>query len=287
MRTDNRCFGIFSFSETLKNRFDQIIKPIVETHTGLSYWDARKLYEPQNIKMATITRMIEEARFTIIDVSELKANVFIEIGIAFALNKRIVFLCSEKKHVSVWRRKIPFDLQGREFLIYKDDNDLKVRLGEVIFDAVHETFPLALSWWGEPKDGVVLNHIKSATELELRDDSIVWSSSCINAYFSIQYRARLGERRSDAVNKPDLRLYIAPSPESGPRVVCILPWENPGRPDAKLECHIDYFCGRDSAPGPIYRLQQTPVCSNESRLKDFKVFVSFCYPKRRCGILYL
>ena len=105
----NTCMGIFRFREEEKRIFNSIIKPLVESHTGLTYVDALSYYEPLTIKMDLISKMIEEARLVIVDVSEKNPNVFLELGVAYNLRKPIVLLCSKKSFESkaqkYWNKK--------------------------------------------------------------------------------------------------------------------------------------------------------------------------------------
>lgn len=92
----NTCMGVFQFDQERRNLFEKIIKPLVESHTGIKYVDASFYYESSNIKMDLISKMIEESRLVIVDLSEKNPNVFLELGIAYCLKKPLVLLCSKK-----------------------------------------------------------------------------------------------------------------------------------------------------------------------------------------------
>ena len=89
MPQNNTCMGIFRFSKKYYDLFDQVIYPLIQTHTGLVCHDARSYYEAQTIKMDLIARMIEESSVVIIDISENNPNVFLEFGIAFSIYKTL------------------------------------------------------------------------------------------------------------------------------------------------------------------------------------------------------
>ena len=69
MGTTNTCMGVYQFDAESKRIFQNIVKPLVETHTGLTYVDGMSHYEPSTIKMDLISRLINEANLIIIDVS--------------------------------------------------------------------------------------------------------------------------------------------------------------------------------------------------------------------------
>ena len=86
----NSFMGIYEFSSQNIELFNKIIKPLVETHTGLAYVDAMSYYGHGSVKMGYIEKLIEEANLVIVDLSIKNTNVFLEYGIAWALKKKIV-----------------------------------------------------------------------------------------------------------------------------------------------------------------------------------------------------
>lgn len=94
MARSNTVMAVFQFDRQTRQLFERIVRPLVETHTGLKYVDGASYYEPHTIKMNLISQMIEEARLVIVDISKKNPNVFIELGVAYSLGKPIVFLCS-------------------------------------------------------------------------------------------------------------------------------------------------------------------------------------------------
>ena len=275
MTSSNTVMGILKFDEPTRRLFETIIRPIVETHTGLKYVDGATYYEPLTIKMDLISKMIEEARLVIVDISHKNPNVFIEMGIAYSLSKPIVFLCSkdswEGKTKEKWNKKVPFDIQGRELLIFDDDNDLKVKLGRLISDSLYKTREVALSWDSQTKD----NHIRSSSEIEIFGPGEIWSASAVNSNFIVNYHVTIHEVRQIDRN-PDVRLHLSGSRAGYPRVVIIFPWESSEIDLNKYECHIDYY---PEGPDNHLRLQQVSVGSKDiDRIKNFEVSISCCWP---------
>ena len=268
--------GIFKFDDKTRRLFETIIRPLVETHTGLKYVDGASYYEPLTIKMSLISKMIEESRLVIVDITNKNPNVFIELGIAHSQKKPIVFICSleswEGKKNEQWNKKVPFDIEGRELLIFSDENDLKVKLGKFISDSLYNTKEVAISWNSQSKD----NHIKSLSEIEIFGPGEIWSSSGVNPNFVISYRVRIHKVMVQDRN-PDIRLFISANASDYPRIVNIFPWEFSEIDPQKYECHIDYFPA--AIDSEHLRLQQVSVGPKDiSLINEFNVFISFCWP---------
>ena len=275
MPTSNTVMAVFQFDDDTRQLFEEIVRPLVETHTGLKYVDGASYYEPLTIKMDLISKMIEEAQLVIVDISHKNPNVFLELGIAFCLKKPLIFLCSKESwngpEREQWNKKVPFDIEGRDLLIFKDGNDLKVKLGRFISDSLYSTREVAVSWDSQSKD----NHVKSSSEIEIFSPGEIWCASAVNQNFVISYHIKIHEVKQPDRN-PDVRLYIAASPAGYPRVVNIFPWESSEIEQEKYECHLDYFSEED---GDHCRLQQVSVGPKDINLiRDFDVFVSFCWP---------
>lgn len=269
MSSSNSCMGIYQFDDEKKRIFYSIIKPLIASHTGLTYVDASSYYEPSNIKMTLISKMIEEARLVVADLSEKNPNVFLELGIAYALKKPLVLVCYEKslKDKKTWNNKMTFDLEGRDLLIFKNDNDLKVKLGRFISDSLYKTREVTVSWVSENKD----NHIKSPYEIEFFNSGATWSNLGVNSNFIISYHVTI-HNLTDLAQNPDIRLYFSASLNGYPRIVNIFPWE---LSQDKYECHIDYFKNQTDH----VRLQQVAVGKRDiETIREFDVFVSFCWP---------
>lgn len=276
MCISNTVMAIFQFDDPIRLLFETIVRPLIETHTGLKYLDGASYYEPFAVKMNLISKMIEEARLVIVDISKKNPNVFMELGVAYSLNKPIVFLCSreswEGPKPEYWEKGLPFDIGGRELLIFYDENDLKVKLGKFISDSLYKTREVALSWTSMTKD----NHNKSLSEIEIFGPGEVWSASAINSNFVISYHIIIHQVKQQNQN-PDIRLYICDRQAGYPRITNIFPWEFSEIDPEKYECHIDYF--RSSQPQDHDRLQQVSVGPKDINLiKDFDVSISCCWP---------
>lgn len=283
MPQKNTCMGIFRFSKKYYNLFDQVIYPLIQTHTGLVCHDARSYYEARTIKMDIIVRMIEESSVVIIDISENNPNVFLEFGIAFSLKKPMIIICKNSSYRNTWKNKIPFDLQGRELLLYQNNSDLRVKLGRYIFDALFNTIPIVLSWKSRHRH----NHIKSSSEFSFFSPEEIWSDRSVNPNFTIRYHVKITKVLAE--NNPDMRLIFSQesnalptNPHKGyPRIVIIFPWEFSEKTENKYECHIDYF---KAANEEHERLQQVAVGQPDiSKIGkktplEYEFFVTFCWP---------
>ena len=278
----NTCMGVYDFREK-RDLFHGVVKPLVESLTGLVYVDALDFFEASTIKMDLIAEMIRGARLLIVDVSEKNPNVFLEYGIGYAWNKPMILLCSEKAWDEKWKGKEPFDIKGRELLIYKSDNDLKVKLGLFIWDSLYETEKRTVAWLkrkeiefrdeDEPKTA----QIRSPFELEFLGEGrqVIWSSEPGHSNFILGYTFKIKEYRSNTTTgKPDVRLHLAASPGGYPRVTCIFPWEH-----GPFQCHINIYYNHERHE----RLQQIKVADSSSSIekikgKEYKCFLSFCWP---------
>jgi hypothetical protein len=266
--------GIYEFTDTNYEMFDFIVKPLIQTHTGLVYEDARSHYESKSIKMDLISRQISEATLIIADISRKNPNVFLELGIAYALKKPIIFLCSDNSYRKSWKRKMPFDTEGKELLIFKDSKDLKVKLGRFVSDCLYKTLSKTVSWISTNAK----NHVKSSCELGFIESGEIWSSINVNRNFLLSYHVTIHE--FDSKRNPDIRLFFSPTQNGYPRISIIFPWEGSEILDDKLECHIDFLRIKEPDEN-AKRLQQIPVCNIPKKNeypKEFDVFVSLYYP---------
>lgn len=276
MTSTNSCMGIFRFDYgDFENIFDNIVKPLVQTHTELVYQDARHYYEPYSLKMELISRMIEEANLVIADVSTENANVFLELGIAYNLKKPIILLCSKKDFDEGWNKKLPFDLQGRELIIYEHKIDLKVKLGKSIFDSLYKTNAVSLNWDSTCKENIALGD-----RIEFSKSGAIWSTKGLNHNFIIGFHVTIDEELYRTEINPDIRFHISTQKDIYPRITVIFPWELSEIDKHKFECHIDYFHNEESHKNiEEHRLVQRAVAKRKIELlQNFDVFLSFCYP---------
>ncbi|MGR3178830.1 MAG: hypothetical protein ACUZ8E_12315 [Candidatus Anammoxibacter sp.] len=188
----------------------------------------------------------------------------------------MVFICSRQswegngeKH---WKKKVPFDIEGRELLLFSDENELKVKLGRHISDSLYKTREIPLPWDSQSKN----NHTKSLSEIEIFSPGELWSAFGVNSNFIINYHVKIHEVLKGSGN-PDIRLYISADPGGYPRIINIFPWESSEIDAEKYESHIDYFPNADGT-GHL-RLQQVSVGPKDiDKIRSFNVSISFCWP---------
>lgn len=85
----------------------------------------------KNIK-ESIKRRIEESDICLFELSEKNLNVYFELGVAFGLDKRIIYLIKDNIDLS----GIPSDLSGFIFAKYKDEKDMPLIVAEEINEKV-------------------------------------------------------------------------------------------------------------------------------------------------------
>lgn len=295
MPGNNTCMGIYQFDEESQKIFKEIIKPHVETHVGLSFVDAAQYYESSSIKMDLIQRMISEANLVISDITYENANVFMELGIAYSLGKRVVIICKKsawdgkqrkklnKKHAkqASWGGKPPFDIGGREVVIFDNDNELKIKLSSFLLDALFQTSHPTLSWSAsiiQQDDETFLPqnaHIKSSSELTFKYKGEAWNALGIENRFHVEYSVEI-DKENYGGNEPDVRFLISAEKEGAPRIEVIFPWELKGG-GSGYECHITYHYSYPETTKNHIRLQEVPVADNIDH-KRFNVSISFCWP---------
>lgn len=290
MAGNNTCMGIYQFDDDTKKLFKEHINPHVETHVGLSFVNAEVYYESSSIKMDLIERMIADATLVICDITHENANVFMELGIAYALDKKIVIICNrsawERKRRSLkmasWGKNPPFDLGGREILIFKDENELKVKLSSFLLDTLFQTQFPTLSWSAniiKNDDGTFDpsgTHTKNSSELILQDQGTVWSSIGIENKFHAAYSVEIHNHREND-NKPDVRFLLSTEKDGEPRIEAIFPWELSEPENNGYECHVTYHYAYPETPTNHIRLQEV-VVADKVYEKPFSFSVSFCWP---------
>ncbi len=111
------CFVAQPFnSETYDQRFEQTYKKAIEAAQLIPY---RVDKDPSTvIIIEKIEQKIAECSVFFVDISENNPNVWFEFGMARALQKEMVIVCDKSK-----RDKLPFDVQHRNTIIYKTENE--------------------------------------------------------------------------------------------------------------------------------------------------------------------
>ncbi|MEW6112930.1 MAG: hypothetical protein AB1664_12440 [Thermodesulfobacteriota bacterium] len=286
MSSRNTCFGIFKFDKDHFDLFEKVVFPLIETHTGLKGVCADDYYEPKLTKMNTIVRMIEEARLVVVEISQKSdnPNVFIELGIAYYLRKPLILLCNDLNFCKIWNKTPPFDMQGRELVIYKNEDDLRVRIGACIFDALYRPEAQVLGWSSsnvtERGRTSPRNQSQSPREITLMEEGEVWSDKAVHSNFTIRFRAAIEKKPQTDHPNPDFRMHVAPSPGGYPRITVILPWEVEEKGDSKhYQCHIDHFVNSGDELDEQNRLRQVAVLKKDRPSKvHYEVFITCSYP---------
>lgn len=285
MSSRNTCFGIFKFDQDHFDLFEKVVRPLIETHTGLKFECADDYYEPRLTKMDTIVRMIEEARLVVVEISQKSdnPNVFIELGIAYYLRKPLILLCNDLSFCKAWNKTPPFDMQGRELVIYKDEADLRVRIGTCIFDALYRSEAQTLGWScsnvADEKRRSSRNQSQSPNEITLVEKGEVWSDKAVHSNFIIRFKAEIEKKTKTDHPNPDFRMHVAPSPGGYPRITVIVPWEVDEGDPQHYQCHIDHFVDPCEEKDESKRLRQVPVLKKGRSSKVYyEVFITCSYP---------
>ncbi|WP_415280822.1 hypothetical protein [Candidatus Nitrososphaera sp. FF02] len=121
------CFVLMPFDEEYRSVHEEIIKPVAFS-LGLNAKRADDIFEPRSI-MQGIWEHINSAKVVIADLSGRNPNVFYEVGLSHALQKKVVLLARSTKDV-------PFDLRHLRCIIYEDSfagkKILEVKLSQMI-----------------------------------------------------------------------------------------------------------------------------------------------------------
>ena len=108
-----KCFVIQPFDgDKFDRRYSDTFKPALET-AGLKPYRV-DLDPGVEVTIETIEEEIRNAAICLADISKNNPNVWYELGYAFALNKRVIMICSDER-VDVG---FPFDIQHRHIIKY-------------------------------------------------------------------------------------------------------------------------------------------------------------------------
>ena len=124
-----KCFVIQPFDKgKYDKRFDDVFKPGIED----AGFDAYRVDQDPNvtIPVETIEAEITNSNACLVEITEDNPNVWFELGMALALGKDCVLICSDDR-----KTKYPFDVQHRKIIQYStgstsDYNDLKRKITE-------------------------------------------------------------------------------------------------------------------------------------------------------------
>ena len=108
------CFVIQPFdSGKYDKRFDDVFAPAI-TDAGLEPYRVDRDHSV-DIPIESIEAGIRNAAIVFADITADNPNVWYELGVAFALGKPVVMVCSKE------RTKYPFDIQHRSVISYHTD----------------------------------------------------------------------------------------------------------------------------------------------------------------------
>ena len=113
-KSERTCFFIMPFGPEL-HYFYLYLKHHIETNYPLQVMRADEQVRTKPI-LDKIIDMIKEAEVIIADCSGLRSNVLYELGIAHAMNKKVVLLSHSDPD------QAPSDIRHFEFIFYKLDN---------------------------------------------------------------------------------------------------------------------------------------------------------------------
>lgn len=115
-------FVILPFSEEFKSIYVTIKKVLVEN--GIECYKADEIFSSTTV-VNVVNEMLLRSEIIIADLTDRNSNVFYELGFAHANNKNTILITRDLED-------IPFNIRHRKYLIYKDTEDLALRLTEVI-----------------------------------------------------------------------------------------------------------------------------------------------------------
>ncbi len=261
------CFGIYHFISNRTLIFKKSIKPIIESHTNLKYIDAKSKYESQKPKISTINSWIQKSELCIIDLTYQNLNVFFEYGIAYTNNKKFIAICSNAtfSNKKIYNKKFSFDIEDKEVIIYKSENDLRIKLTAALYDIIYKQKTKITHWYSSnPKNNIINTH-----ELTFcGEEGFIKSSETISNNFRIIYTVKI--LKMPEHSNPDVRLYLSKSNSILNSILIILPWETSDS-DNHYECHVDY---QENKTITAKRLQQVSVNVKGNMKRKFTVFVS-------------
>lgn len=113
------CFCVLPFDDERLEIFNDIIKPELEKDFGLTIIRADNIFSNNDI-MEDIWTYICKSRFVIADVSLKNPNVFYELGICHTIGKEVITICDESSLQDDYNGKLPFDIQSRRTIFYKN-----------------------------------------------------------------------------------------------------------------------------------------------------------------------
>jgi len=137
------CFVVMPFSEPIGGYYDSLYKPAIERSKLKPDRADADIYGTGKI-VDQIWKGINAARVLLAELTGRNANVLYELGLAHALHKPVVLICSKANEVDV-----PFDLRHVRVIYYdKDDPFWGTKLIEKVAEKI-------LSVLQDPKDAIL------------------------------------------------------------------------------------------------------------------------------------
>ena len=122
------CFVIQPFDDDkFDRRYDDTFRPAIE-EIGLEAY--RVDQDPSvEVPIDEIERKIRDATACLADISTNNPNVWYELGYAFAMNKKVLMVCSDEREGT-----FPFDIQHRTVVEYEtgSSSDFEKLKGEIM-----------------------------------------------------------------------------------------------------------------------------------------------------------
>ncbi len=115
---DTLCFVLMPFREEFQEIYEKVIK-VVASEMEMTAIHGGEIFSNREI-MEDVWDSICQAKLIIADVTQRNPNVFYELGICHTLGKDTIVITQNKDDV-------PFDIQGRRYLLYDPGNQASLR----------------------------------------------------------------------------------------------------------------------------------------------------------------
>jgi len=116
---DSLCFVIMPFQDEFQVIYEKVIKNVA-AEMQMKAIHAGEIFSDREI-MEDIWDSICQAKLIIADVTQRNPNVFYELGICHTLGKDTIVLTQD-------RDDVPFDIQGRRYLLYAAEDHASLRV---------------------------------------------------------------------------------------------------------------------------------------------------------------
>jgi hypothetical protein len=137
------CFVVMPFADPIGGYYDDLYKPAIEKAKIKADRADSDIYGTGQI-VGQIWQGINNARVLIAELTGRNANVLYELGLAHALHKPVVLICSKANEEDV-----PFDLRHVRVVYYDKDDPF---WGQKLIEKIAEKI---LSVLQDPKDAIL------------------------------------------------------------------------------------------------------------------------------------